>query len=663
MKNIYKGKILLLISMIIMLGVSLVQGQKTNTTIASGYWGDDSIWDDGTGNHRAPYYGDGCNNVVIGVGTTVTINNSPGFDRYATITVNGTLQFDDGNINDGLGTNDIIIGSTGVLRPSGTANSGTYVNHGMQIGGNLVNNGTIITENGTQRIFVTMGRNDDNPSGGHIRGTVPIDFFWLAIGPGAGLSIYLETPVNVTQILDLGSGNLDNTLHNVTIKSNVLLRVTNGTFSVAPIFTDSHVTIEYDAPRTTGNELPAVIENLNSGVHDLILDKNVEVTSNLDLNSFGRIITGNNILTVDGNINGDVAVYDNFFRVIGNLARPFTAGTSKPFPIGSLSVARWVTVNVTAMTFNSGSTGTITVSQTDLPPLFTSLCPSIDCISDIRYWTITPSANINTISADVSLSWGDDDQVYDLSNITVVHGTHGGAWGLENNSGGTGGWPSGHSGWGWGYVTGTNFTSFSDFTLGNKTGGSNPLPVQINSFAASIEGTKAVLNWTTATEVNNYGFEVQRCKTAQAAQEWGKIGFVKGNGNSNSPKEYSFIDNNQPSGIVKYRLKQIDLNGKFEYSKEVEVNIAVPSILSLNQNYPNPFNPVTIITYSIPKQGLVTIKVFDVLGKEVSTIVSEVKEPGNYQATFDGSKLPSGVYIYRLHSNNFVINKKMLLIK
>jgi len=187
------------------------------------------------------------------------------------------------------------------------------------------------------------------------------------------------------------------------------------------------------------------------------------------------------------------------------------------------------------------------------------------------------------------------------------------------------------------------------------------LPVELTTFTADIFKNKVTLNWQTATEVKNYGFDVER--TLVHSTKWQKIGFVQGNGNSNSPKEYSFTDPSVTSGSYAYRLKQLDNDGKYEYSKEVEIDLRIPVEFSLHQNYPNPFNPATIISYQIPVSGKVSLRVFDMLGREIATLVDEVKEAGTYNVSFDGKSFASGTYFYRFQSGNFVKINKMILMK
>ncbi len=199
------------------------------------------------------------------------------------------------------------------------------------------------------------------------------------------------------------------------------------------------------------------------------------------------------------------------------------------------------------------------------------------------------------------------------------------------------------------------------------TGGESPLPVEIINFTAQQNNNEVILRWATATEKNNYGFEVERAPNS-LGKNWEKIGFVKGNGNSNSAKEYSFIDQEKKhDGVLEYRLKQIDNDGNFRYSNKIEVRYGMPIKYELRQNYPNPFNPETRIGYSLPIDEFVKLKIFDVLGREVATLVDGRKKAGNYEVTFDASSagrgLASGVYICKMSSSNYSNTIKMLIAK
>ena len=186
------------------------------------------------------------------------------------------------------------------------------------------------------------------------------------------------------------------------------------------------------------------------------------------------------------------------------------------------------------------------------------------------------------------------------------------------------------------------------------------VPVELSSFSAKYSGNSVALSWKTATEINNYGFKIERKKDNG---NWEDIGFVHGNGTSNSIKDYSFADKNLlESSKLYYRLKQIDNSGSYKYSNVVEVNVT-PSSFSLSQNYPNPFNPSTKIKYSLPSASHVKLVIYDILGNQIKTLVDKNQEPGFYETKFDGKDLSSGVYIYQLKTDQFVSTKKMILTK
>ncbi len=191
------------------------------------------------------------------------------------------------------------------------------------------------------------------------------------------------------------------------------------------------------------------------------------------------------------------------------------------------------------------------------------------------------------------------------------------------------------------------------------------IPVELTSFNAYAEGEEVHLNWSTSTETNNSGFDIEKCRSSEISDQtgWGKIGFVEGNGTTTEIHFYSFTDNKVTSGKYLYRLKQIDLDGSCNYSKIVEVELTAPDKFSLQQNYPNPFNPVTHINYQIPVKGFVSLKVYNTLGEEVATLVNEEKAAGSYKIKFNCSGLSSGIYIYRLTSGNYTSAKKLNLIK
>ncbi len=189
---------------------------------------------------------------------------------------------------------------------------------------------------------------------------------------------------------------------------------------------------------------------------------------------------------------------------------------------------------------------------------------------------------------------------------------------------------------------------------------SGPLPVELTSFTASTVDQRVTLHWNTATEMNNYGFDIER----KSASQWSKIGFIEGHGTTNTPRSYSFTDG-AASGKISYRLKQIDRDGTNEYSKEIELTIAAtPTIFALSQNFPNPFNPTTNIAFTVSSNARATLKILNTLGQEVATLFNGEAQSGIVnQVQFNGAEHASGIYFSRLEQNGKVQMSKMTLIK
>ena len=191
-----------------------------------------------------------------------------------------------------------------------------------------------------------------------------------------------------------------------------------------------------------------------------------------------------------------------------------------------------------------------------------------------------------------------------------------------------------------------------------------PVPVELTSFRADANNGTVVLNWQTATETNNQGFEIQR----NSGNGYQVISFVQGNGTSTQIHNYSYVDKSVASGNYTYRLRQVDFDGKSNYSNEVEVNVNLPKVYSLAQNYPNPFNPSTKIDFNLAVDSKVTLKVFNILGQEVTTLLNGSMTAGSHNVTFDASRLTSGVYLYKIEAkgsdgSSFTSIKKMILTK
>ncbi|MDP3147784.1 MAG: T9SS type A sorting domain-containing protein [Ignavibacteria bacterium] len=277
-----------------------------------------------------------------------------------------------------------------------------------------------------------------------------------------------------------------------------------------------------------------------------------------------------------------------------------------------------------------------------------SLPSGIDAISQL-YWDL--STVLDTFTCSLTFDLSDVTGISNTANLRILKR-------VDSNSP----WSiwSDHTLVDATHLRANNVTSLSEWAIGS-TGG-NALPVELETFMVSLEKTYIALKWTTATELNSYGFEVER-RLTECGCEWEKIGFIPASGNSNSPKNYELKDFVKENGNYVYRLKMIDTDGKFDYSKEVQIKITAPLKFDLSQNYPNPFNPVTTIKFALPEASKVSLKIFSIMGEEVVELVNEEKSAGYHQFEFDASGLSSGIYFYKIVANNFSHTKKMLVVK
>lgn len=200
----------------------------------------------------------------------------------------------------------------------------------------------------------------------------------------------------------------------------------------------------------------------------------------------------------------------------------------------------------------------------------------------------------------------------------------------------------------------------------------SPLPVQLSLFNAEQSGNSIVLRWTTASELNVYGFFIERIMgdpNTSNVPVWEEIGFVPARGNSTFGENYVYVDPDVPPGAYTYRLRIQDLDGSVEYSREVNVDVdRAIQRFALDQNYPNPFNPSTNIHFQIPNQEYVVLKIFNILGEEVRTLANKVFKEGEHTLIWDGKdnlgdNSPAGVYLYSVSTHDSRIQKKMLLIR
>jgi len=540
----------------------------------------------------------------------------------------------------------------------------------FNIKGNVIDNNNIdITGNanfnlnfiGTSRQFVSgNGLGDFNTQN-------------ITIDNSAG--VVLSTAVNLYGPLAQGTLTLTSgifsTSTNLTLGSKSAISRSGGSLSGTPNFSAStDVTYTGSNPITTGPELPG-----SAGLNNLTINCSGGVTlgsattcngTTFTLTSGKLTTTATNLLTLGSTTTASGGSASSF--VNGPMAQTIasTSLTSLTFPIGKVTAYRPVTL---AVTQGAATPTTYTAEVFNSAPVANGIPGTLGpTISTVRYWSIVGNPTTSVTSSTVQITYGADDGATDNANLRIAQGpsTGGGEWVDLGGTVTTG------------TITSTNaLTDFSTntvYTLANTTTGTNPLPVELTSFTALAGKNSVELAWNTATEVNNFGFDIER-KTANSQQltannqslisNWTKVGFVNGHGTTNAPQGYSFTDASARVGKYSYRLKQIDHNGNFVYSQTVEATVSImPGTIWLDNNYPNPFNPSTKISFVLGTKGHATLKVYSLLGQEVATLADGEFNDGEIQTfTFDASKYSSGIYYYQLKSGNGTQIKKMMLLK
>ena len=393
-----------------------------------------------------------------------------------------------------------------------------------------------------------------------------------------------------------------------------------------------------------------------SGGGTLSLNDPVSVNGTLELAS-GKISLGSSNLTIgsSGSITGNSSTRFIVTNGTGSLWRTAAPPANVSFPVGPTS-----TSYNPATVSNAGTTDMFSVrvqSTFDNPPSDPNSVVN-------RQWTIAEAVPGGS-NATVVLQWNTADEAgsFNRNNPLEMGRFNGDQWEASPASfvdlgGGT------YS------ATESGFTQFSAFSVGNT----QALPIQLASFTAHLNGVGVMLDWTTISEVNNYGFNVQRRAESEANFTEIPSSFTPGHGTTTEPQHYSFIDTTLTlAGLYHYRLKQLDLDGSIHYSQSIDINYVVlavqpdegvPHEFRVLQNYPNPFNPTTTIKFSVERSEWATLIVYNVLGQEVATLFDGAAEPGRYyKVGLNGSALGSGVYFYRIATPTRSEVKKMLLLK
>lgn len=541
------------------------------------------------------------------------------------------------------------------IRNSFTVGSGNIVNltNWMSISGTFTVNGTLVCADYYKYI---QGYTSDTSSTFTLNAGAT-----LKIGDADGISIsgilgnintlnrnystdahyyYMTNPVD-----NFTSSNFEEQTSNVDFVETT----TNGTVGDFLKATKSSEKKEKDANiGNTGNGLPATVRSLTiDNTNNINLTNSVTVNNTFTLTS-GKLVIGSNNITLGANAtvsgtpsssNMVVVTGSGEFRKIYNSTGSFT------FPIGDNTGTSDYTpanINFTSGTFSNNAIGI---------RLETVKHPQNNSLNDYlkRSWIVT-NYGVTNFEYNVLMQYVTSDVNGNENNIYLgkYHNT---TWMLLSQAN-----SANHT------MSATGLTEFSTFTGGEQ----GAMPVELTSFTSSVSGRDVKLNWSTASEENNRGFEIERM--IANSNTWTNIGFVKGNGSANHASNYSFTDSKVNSGKYNYRLKQVDNNGNFKYySLSNTIEIGLPGKYNLSQNYPNPFNPTTKIDYDLPKDSKISIKLYDITGREIMTLVNTQQSAGNYTIQVNASNLSTGVYFYTMVANSngdqTVISKKMNVIK
>ncbi len=611
--------------------------------------------------------GDG--NFELKTNSTIATKNTEGLRESGlsgSIQVSGTRKFDDGANYIFNGTSAQTIGDAFSNCNNITINNSA----GVSLGNNFFISGTLYMTNGNlnRNGYTIIYSNSAtlNYNGTSERTTTDAELPSsggpknLIISNNSGVILHanrsISTSVYVSGVFDMGnytiSGGTDFSVYG-TIKTSKSTGLAGNITSTGTKYfssTSKYVFYGNETNQVTGHSFSECrsIEILNS--NGVTLSNNITLTQNLDV-SGGKLILGDKNLTIgaDATITGYGSNYYVNTNSTGLMYRYCKTNSDALFPIGN-SAYNPATVRITG-----GEEGNFSVSVKDS---YTNNPPDpTKCVT--REWNVSNNTGGNpTVTLKFQFNTGEYGANFQPSGSIVVGHYSGGTW-TEIPATISGGEAS--------YlVEAGSINSFSYFVVGNQ----GAMPVELMAFSGTSYGNHVKLSWSTSSEINNKGFDIEKqySSDGNSYSEWYKVGFIQGNGNSNSIINYNFTDKCTETGKYKYRLKQIDYNGNFEYFNLSNIiNIGIPEKFTISQNYPNPFNPSTKIDFTLPEDANVSIIIYDITGKEVLKVVNENLKAGYYTKELNLSNQSSGVYFYRIISTSgtekFTDTKKMILLK
>jgi hypothetical protein len=618
-------------------------------------------------------------------GSTITFtaltNTAPGnrSQNYSNIIFNSPLQTATFNLGlvDAVISGDIIINSTGTGRwqlCAPAAGASAYIDilgSIIQTAGNFTSHGS---SNGTTTIVihtrgnVTATGGNFSVSRGSQGGTGTTTWYihgnlsmrdtetqnsnsagakFVFTGPGVhelnlndvtftgGLPIQVDSTVMYTGSVLKGSG-----IFNLSPTSSLICSNPGGldsTFQNTGTLTlsqEANYAYNSNAPQITGIKLPSIVNKLEVyNLSGLTLSGDVEITERVtlfdgDINLNGKVLSLGSTGMLDERDSYAVKGVEGKITAVRTLNAP-----------SSLNVA-----GMGAEISSAGDMGVTTVER------YHAAATGSGNQSILRVFNISPSNN--DLNASLKFRYKESElnglTEADLRLFSSPNGLNN-SWSLRSGSVN----PEQN------YVELSGINSFGYWTIADVN---YPIPVELTSFSASTDDYAVILKWTTATENQNKGWEIER--KLKTEKTWDRISFVDGQGTTTKPSSYQFRDDQVLEGLYQYRLKQLDYNGEYSYSDVVEIEINnMPSAFTLHQNYPNPFNPETVIRFELPEDSFINLSVYNVIGEHITTLVSGKMEKGRYSQSFNASDLPTGIYVYRLATEQSVITRKMILVK
>jgi len=579
-----------------------------------------------TGTAQQIIYGSGSISMT-NANSTVVVGNTSGVLLKSNLTVTlGTLT-----VNGILDCTNSVISGTGVYTLSSGATMKTANTGGIDA--------TVIVS-GT-KTYNSAANYEFNGTSSQVTGASLTACNNLTINNPSGVTLSSSCTVG---------GNLSLTNGTFSIGTSTTLTVNGGITASLGSLTGGLNSGLYVGGTGSGFTIPAItVGSLTvNRANGVILSGNVTVTNSLILTN-GPVFTGSNTLEVDNQISGSSS-FSNANMIVLDDGTNFGAlklktgntGTNYSFPVGD---TRTNTYSPVYLNFTGGTslTSFVTLTMKALKD------PNNFSISNYlnRAWTFNGTGFSGNPVYNMELDYSAGDVQGSEASLYFGQFTSG-SW-MELNQPD----PIAHK------FNQNSISGFGIFTAGEA----GAMPVLISSFRSNVTGNNVILNWTTTYEINNSGFEVQR--KIKSSNAWIKAGFVNGKGTTNNQTNYSYEDLKLNSGSYQYRLKQIDYNGNFEYfSLPGIVAVDKPGKFNLFQSYPNPSNPKAKIDFQVPEDGQVSLKIYDLSGREVVILIDGFLKADYYAIDFDGTNLASGVYVYVLSAgNNYRQSKKLILLK